>query len=87
MQTLPDAQASWTPSVVHVNCGFWLGTQPPWMHSSPEGHTLPVVPHAATQWFCAQTVPAGQMPGFVSHGVGFPVQTPELDASSIVLHV
>ena len=82
---LPDAQASWTPSVVHVKFGICRGTQPPWRQTSPVGQ-VPPEPQSGTQWFCEQTVPAGQRLGFDSHGVGLPVQTPALAESSMLVH-
>ena len=65
--------------------GSWFGTQPPCKHSSPVGQ-VPLLPQEDTQWFCEQTVPLGQAFGFDSHGVGFPLQTPELEASSKLVH-
>jgi hypothetical protein len=80
---LPLAQASCTPSFAQTNCGTWLGTHPPWTQTSPAAH-VPPVPHGATQWFCAQTVPLAQTLGFCSHGVGFEEQTP-LDPESLTI--
>ncbi len=72
---LPPAHASCTPSVVHVKMACSFGMQPPCTQVSLAGQAAPV-PHAGTQWFCEQMVPAVQTLGFDSHGVGSPVQTP-----------